>query len=72
MQNKKTATGQSAAAWFYGQPGFHGEASERPDTSTLYCEVCQKDMGRHCDNVPGVRKCDECRLRMMLAETPCE
>jgi len=66
---KNTEKGIPAAAWFYGQPGFHGEpAASGPDISTAFCEVCQKDMGRKCDLVPGVRKCDECRLRLMLSE----
>ena len=60
---------RNASAWFYGQPGVHAEpAHDGPDISTAFCEVCQKDLGRKCDLVPGVRKCDACRLRAALKE----
>lgn len=60
---------RSAAAWFYGLPGIHGQAHETDAPYVIvHCEVCGAAMGRRDEVVPGVRRCDECRLRLALAE----
>lgn len=62
---KRKESGQNAAAWFYGQPGFHGQ----PPASTIRtCKTCGKNFDTTGYLAPKVDTCGDCRVKSLLKE----
>lgn len=62
MTQAKGKKGQSAAGWFYGQPGFHAPAPEPPNE----CTDCEGRGGRsvYCcsdEQCSAWETCETCR-----------